>query len=60
MLYEDDSPLYEIIWWSSSFLNSSDFNCMSIFANVSIFLYDYVSENLKAIYLSNKRQYEDN
>ena len=47
MLYEDDSPLYEILWGNRSFLNGFGFNCVSIFANVSIFLHDYVSKNLK-------------
>ena len=59
MLYEDDSPLYEILWGNRSFLNGFGFNCVSIFANVIIFLHDYVSKNLKSVYLS-KKLYENN
>ena len=55
MFYEDDSPLYEILWWSRLFLISFGFNFASIFVNVGIFLYVYIMKNLKSIYLNNKK-----
>ena len=54
MLYEDNLPLYVIMWQSRSFLNNFGFNCVSIFAIVSIFFV------CLSVYLSNKKWYEDN
>ena len=55
MFYEDDSPLYEILWWSRLFLISFGFNFASIFVNASIFLHVYIMKNLKSIYLTNEK-----
>ena len=59
MLYEDDSALYETLWWNRFFLNNFGFNCFSIFAYVHIFLYGYISKDIKCLNLSNKKLHED-
>ena len=52
MFYEDDSPLYEILWWSRLFLISFGFNFASVFVNLGIFLR---VKNLKSMYFSNEK-----
>ena len=51
MLYEDDSPIYEIFWWSRSFLNGK-------LSNVNILYISATKSDTKTVITSMKSTVE--
>ena len=50
MLYEDNSPLHDILWWIRYFRSTFSIDRVNIFADVSIFANSWVRKTLHFIY----------
>lgn len=50
MLYEDNSPLHDILWWIWYFRSTFSIDRVNIFADVSIFANSWVRKTLHFIY----------
>ena len=55
-IHEIMKSLSEILGWIRFLSDTSSFDCVNIFTDVSIFS---SSENIKFLYLSNKKLYQD-
>ena len=57
--YQEDLPFYGNLWQNKIVLNTFDFNCAFIYADISIFSSAYVSKTLKSPYISTKKLHEE-